>query len=407
MAEPVPFATPRTSLNAAALLLPDADDPRPALVSEGGEITRGDLHRAMNRAANGFRALGLARGSRVLMVARNDPAMVAAWLGAVKAGLVPVSADPHLPPSVLNDLAEVRGASLVLADADAPLANRPFVWRLGGPDDAGHCWNHWTAQQSDAAEAADTAPDDPAFWIGNVVHAQRAVTACDRYPRAALGLAAGDRMVAAFRLFTTDGLLHGLLAPLRLAASAVLDETPWPDAGRVLELVRRHRPRALFGTPLLFRDLLKSGAGADEAVRDTALFVASGEKLPATLYDRWLKTVGRPILEAYGCAETLCPVIGATPDDSRPGWTGRLLPDAEARLVDDAGEPAPPEEAGILMVRHPSLCLGYHGRNGWLDPAPVAGGWFLTRDVFTGDGTGWWRHIERRNGNSRVAAPPR
>jgi len=75
-------------------LVAAADPDRLAVVAEEGALTYAELDDATDRLASGLRALGLARGGRVIVQATNRLKTVVVWYGLLKAGLIPVCTLP-------------------------------------------------------------------------------------------------------------------------------------------------------------------------------------------------------------------------------------------------------------------------------------------------------------------------
>ena len=99
------------------------------------------------------------------------------------------------------------------------------------------------------------------------------------------------------------------------------------------------------------------------------LCVSGSAPLPADVWHR-LAGDGVAVLERYGMTETLLTLSNPLEGERRPGSVGVPLPGVEAAVED-------PDEQGVgeLLVRGPSLCRGYWGRD-----APV-GEWFATGDL--------------------------
>jgi long-chain acyl-CoA synthetase len=104
--------------------------------------------------------------------------------------------------------------------------------------------------------------------------------------------------------------------------------------------------------------------------------ISGGGALPAAV-DRFFAAIGVLVLEGYGLTET-APVIGVRPQ-RRPviGTVGPAIAGTELKIVDELGERLPLGMKGIIMVRGPSVMMGYYKRpdlyakvldeNGWLD----------------------------------------
>ncbi len=83
------LATIRDVLEAAVSRSPG----KPYLIFEDQTITYRELRSRVDRAANAFRSLGIARGDRVSLLLPNAPAFLECWLGlsSLGASMVPVN----------------------------------------------------------------------------------------------------------------------------------------------------------------------------------------------------------------------------------------------------------------------------------------------------------------------------
>src|SRR5450759_1593952 len=67
-----------------------------AYIDDGGRYTYDDLARRVDRCANALTGLGLQREQRVLLALLDTIDFPAAFLGAIKAGIIPVAANTLL-----------------------------------------------------------------------------------------------------------------------------------------------------------------------------------------------------------------------------------------------------------------------------------------------------------------------
>src|SRR5256884_9815397 len=70
-----------------------------AIHSAAGDVTYGDLHKLVCGAAHALLDLGVRREERVLIAGYDSPGWVAAFLGAIRIGAVPVPVNPLLQRS--------------------------------------------------------------------------------------------------------------------------------------------------------------------------------------------------------------------------------------------------------------------------------------------------------------------
>ena len=107
-----------------------------------------------------------------------------------------------------------------------------------------------------------------------------------------------------------------------------------------------------FTAPTAYRAMLSAmEEGADLSSLRAA--VSAGETLPAPVYEAWIATTGKPMLDGIGATEMLHIFISNRFDDSRPACTGRPVRGYEARIVDDDMHELPRGTVGKLAVRGP------------------------------------------------------
>jgi long-chain acyl-CoA synthetase len=128
------------------------------------------------------------------------------------------------------------------------------------------------------------------------------------------------------------------------------DLDTWADA------VRRHRPRAVSLVPAALRTVLHSALPREDL--DSIRAVTSGTApLSADDADAFQQKFGIPVLTSYAATEFGGGVAGWTLTDHQKHWhakrgsVGRANPGAQLRVVDDAGNPLGPDQAGLLEVK--------------------------------------------------------
>jgi long-chain acyl-CoA synthetase len=100
--------------------------------------------------------------------------------------------------------------------------------------------------------------------------------------------------------------------------------------------------------------------------------------IPVSVLD-FLASIGIPVLEVWGLSETTGAVTQNTPDAYRVGSVGRALPGCEIKLGED----------DELLVRGPTVFLGYLQADGTIKPDVDADGWYATGDVGSIDEDGY------------------
>ncbi len=388
----------------------------PALIHEQRRLTYGEVLAMVDRIGHGLRGAGVARGQRVLLLLKDAPELVCAYLATLKIGAVAVPINPRAAAEeLLFYLADSRARVLVLDAEYVPLFRRAArrlteplrVYVLGSDSvpEGTRPFGELTTGSAAPLRATPMSPADMAFWIYTsgttgaaraAVHAQQDVLASDAYLRETLGVGAGTRLFATSKLFFAYALGTCLFGGLRLGATTILHSS-WPNPAGVLEVLRAHRPDIVFSVPALFRSMLRAGIAGEEPFRSVRTWVSAGEKLPEVLYSRWAEATGAAIVEGIGTSETIYMFLTNRPGDTAPGSAGYPAPQAQVRLVDDDGaQVTRPGEPGMLQVRMASTCARYWNQPA-CTPAVMDGGWFSTGDRFTFDERGRWNHKGRRD----------
>lgn len=382
---------------------------RIALIGNGRARTYKELADWSNRIARALvEDYGVVPGNRVLIRGPNNPALVACWLAATKAGAVAVNTMPMLRAGELAKIVSKGEIALALCDTrsvDEMVAcakESKFLEKVVGFDGTA---NHDAELDRIALskpvqfDAVDTSQDDVAllgFTSGTTgepkatMHFHRdLLIIADGYAKEVLGVTQDDIFVGSPPLAFTFGLGGLAIFPLRFGSAAALLEQASP--ANMVELIENHRATISFTAPTAYRAMLAAmDEGAD--LSSLRLAVSAGETLPAPVYEKWERKTGKPILDGIGSTELLHIFITNRPDDRAPACTGRLVKGYEARIVDANMRDVPQGEIGRLAVRGPTGCR-------YLADARqrdyVREGWNLTGDSFRQDEDGRYHFAAR------------
>ena len=380
-----------------------------ALIGNGRLRTYKELADWSNRIARALvEDYGVRPGNRVLIRSPNNPAMVACWLAATKAGAVVVNTMPMLRAGELAKIVDKAEIGLALCDTrilDEMVAcakDGRFLKKVIGFDGTA---NHDAELDRIALgkpvsfEAAPTGRDDVAllgFTSGTTgepkatMHFHRdLLIIADGYAKEVLDVTPDDVFVGSPPLAFTFGLGGLAIFPLRFGATAALLEQASP--ANMVELIELHRATISFTAPTAYRAMLAAmDAGAD--LSSLRLAVSAGETLPAVVYEEWTAKTGKPILDGIGSTEMLHIFITNHPGDRAPACTGRPVVGYEARIVGADMTELPQGEIGALAVRGPTGCryLADDRQRNY-----VRDGWNLTGDSFWQDADGRFHFAAR------------
>jgi 2-aminobenzoate-CoA ligase len=388
-----------------------------ALIGNGRRRTYKELTDWTNRLARALvENYGVRPGNRVLVRAANNPAMVACWLAATKAGAVVVNTMPMLRSGELAQIVDKAKIALALCDTRlmdelvACAKDSRFLEQVVGFDGTA---NHDAELDRVALtkpvrfEAVATGRDDVAllgFTSGTTgvpkatMHFHRdLLIIADGYARDVLSVTPDDVFVGSPPLAFTFGLGGLAIFPLRFGAAATLLENASP--ANMVEIIETYRATISFTAPTAYRAMLTAmDQGAD--LSSLRIAVSAGETLPAPVFNDWLARTGKPILDGIGATEMLHIFISNRLDDLAPGSTGKPVRGYEARVVDDDLKEVPRGTVGRLAVRGPTGCrylADARQRN------YVRDGWNLTGDSFVQDEAGYF-HFAARSDDMIISA---
>ncbi|AAV97533.1 benzoate-coenzyme A ligase (plasmid) [Ruegeria pomeroyi DSS-3] len=380
-----------------------------ALIGNGRRRTYKELSDWTNRLAHVLvEDLGVKPGNRVLIRSANNPAMVACWLAATKAGAVVVNTMPMLRAGELAKIIDKAEITHALCDTrlmeelvSCAKTSKHLRTVVGFDGTSNHDaeLDRLALQKPVRFQAVETGRDDVAllgFTSGTTgdpkatMHFHRdLLIIADGYAREVLGVVPEDVFIGSPPLAFTFGLGGLAVFPLRFGAAATLLEQASPP--NMVEIIQQYRATVCFTAPTAYRFMLKAmEEGADLSSLRAA--VSAGETLPAPVYDEWIAKTGKPMLDGIGATEMLHIFISNRFDDHRPACTGKPVTGYQVRILDENGNEAPRGEVGRLAVRGPTGCryLADDRQSGY-----VQNGWNVTGDSFVMDDDGYLHFAAR------------
>jgi len=390
-----------------------------AYIDEDGRYSFAELAERVNRCASALTGLGLSMEARVMLCLTDTIDFPSAFLGAIKAGLVPVAVNTLLTSNDYSFmLHDSRAQALIVSEpvlsAFRPiLDDQPFLKHVvvSGGNSGYPRLADLMAPAEAKFVAAPTRADDACFWLYSsgstgtpkgTVHIQMSpIQTAELYGQPILGIQESDVVFSAAKLFFAYGLGNALSFPLSVGATTVLlGERPTPAS--VCRILREHRPTIFYGVPTLYSALLASPELPKREELNLRRCTSAGEALPPDVGRRWLEHTGVDILDGLGSTEMLHIFLSNRPGDVRYGTSGKPVPGYDIHLVDENGKLVAKGEIGELQVAGPTSAAFYwnnreKSRNTFLGP------WTKSGDKYIESEDGYFTYCGRADDMLKVS----
>ncbi|MBI4276082.1 MAG: benzoate-CoA ligase family protein [Rhizobiales bacterium] len=377
-----------------------------AFIDTRGSWTYGQLADRVERFSAALRALGIAREQRIMIALTDTIDWPTAFLGAIKAGIVPVPVNTLLTEDDYKFmLTDSRAKALVVSEAlyakfGGIIKSCPDLAHVivSGDNAQGHKrFEDVVVSAKPDGATAPTTRDDMCFWLytsgstgkpkGAVhVHASLPLTA-DLYGTPIAGLKESDVIHSVAKLFFAYGLGNAMTFPMSVGATVVLNaERPTPDG--VSALLKKHPITVFFGVPTFYGAFLASPAAPQRSELKLRRAISAGEALPPDIAKRFAERYGVEISDGLGTTEMLHIYLTNRPGATKYGTTGRPVPGYEIKLVGDDGNPVKKGEMGELYVRGPTSAIMYWN-NREKTRSTFLGEWTRSGDKYLEDDEGY------------------
>jgi benzoate-CoA ligase len=380
-----------------------------AYIDDAGPCTYAQLAERVDRAANALLSMGIRREDRIAIAMVDSVDWAALFLGAIKAGIVPVALNTLLTPADYEY--QIKDSR-----AKAAFVSEPILKNFDGfgfTQVVAHSkLRELLSSASPKAQAAPTLRDDMCFWLyssgstgapkGTVhLHSHLILTA-ELYAVPVLGIREFDVVFSAAKLFFAYGLGNALTFPLAVGATTILmAERPTPDA--VFKRLVEHKPTIFYGVPTLYAALLVHPGFPKKEQLALRVCTSAGEALPPEIGKRWTERTGTELLDGIGSTEMLHIFLSNRPGDVRPGTTGKAVPGYELRLVDEQGGViTKPGELGELQISGPTSAIMYWSQREKTKNT-FQGPWTRSGDKYSLDQDGYYAYGGRSDDMLKVS----
>ena len=393
-----------------------------SLIVDDQAYSYGALLGVVCRAANGFSALGLRTGERVLMFGTNSIEFVAVWLGAIRAGIIPVTVSDLYKAGNLLYFIEDTAAQTLFIDGEQldklseiadglPASLFHVITRGGGGDeiaDRGLQITDWAALiegQHDSFEPVLRHRNDVVymFYSGGTTGAAKGIThlahdfaivperhgAFWEYTR-------DDTVHATSKAYFTHGLWPGVLIPLYWGATGVISRlAPAPD--NVFQIVAREKVTKLITVPTIIKNMTAYAEECEQTpdMSSISLVISASEKMPPEVFDKFDALFGLEILDSIVSSEVTYEWIANRPKEFKRGSLGKPVFGVCIKLMgDDGNEITEPNISGECWVQSRTACF-FYWRKYEISRDSFIGSWTRTGDTLLFDEDGYFWFVGR------------
>ena len=382
-----------------------------------------DMSRASGRAANYFKALGIRRGDRVMLVLKRHYQFWFAILGLHKLGAVAIPATNQLQEHDFTYRFNAAEISAIICTADGDTARQVELAEKDSPSlrlkimagGTREGWHSFDEEYPMYRSKYERTPDAPG---GDDLMLMFFTSGTTGYPKIAAHTykyALGHYVTAKYwHCVHADGLhftisetgwgkaLWGKLYGQWLCEGAVFTyDFDRFDAADILPMFAKYNITTFCAPPTMYRMLIKQDLSHYDlsSIRHAS---TAGEALNPEVFRRFEAQTGLQIYEGFGQTETTLTIGNLIGNKQKIGSMGKPIPTYDLVLVDENDEPVAPGENGEICIRAdkdhmlPGLFAGYYR-----DEVQTADVWhdglYHTRDVAWQDEDGYLWYVGRRD----------
>ena len=386
-------------------------------------LTFSDISRASSRAANYFKALGIKRGDRVMLVLKRHYQFWFAILGLHKLGAIAIPATNQLQEHDFSYRFNAAEVSAIVCTADGDTAQQVDIAQrespslklkilVGGQREGWHDFDEEYTMYRSHFPRGEDAP------CGDDLMLMFFTSGTTGYPKIAAHsykYALGHYITAKYwHCVHADGLhftisetgwgkaLWGKLYGQWLCEGAVFTyDFDRFDAADILPMFKKYNITTFCAPPTMYRMFIKDDLSKYDlsSIRHAT---TAGEALNPEVFRQFEAQTGLQIYEGFGQTETTLTIGNLIGNKQKIGSMGKPIPTYDLVLVDENDEPVAPGENGEICIRAKDgelpcgLFAGYYRDEGqtkevWHD------GLYHTRDVAWQDEDGYLWYVGRRD----------
>ncbi|THU72458.1 hypothetical protein C4D60_Mb04t12340 [Musa balbisiana] len=381
---------------------------RPCIIdgASGAVMSYADVDIAARRAAAGLHRLGVGRGQVIMILLRNSPEFVLAFLAASHCGAVATTANPFCTPAEIHKQAAASGARVIVTESCYVDKVREFAQERGvtivcadGPSEGCRHFSELLDADERDLHKVDIDPDDvvalpyssgtTGLPKGVMLTHRSLITSVAQQvdgDNPNLYFHEEDVLLCVLPLFHIYSLNSVLLCGLRVGAAILIMRKF--EISAMLELVQRYRVTVAPLVPPIVLDFVKSPLVDSYDLSSIRTVMSGAAPMGKELEDKFMAKLPNATLgQGYGMTEagpvlSMCLAFAKEPFPVKSGACGTVVRNAELKIVDpDTGASLGHNKRGEICIRGAQIMKGYLN-----DPEATRNtidkeGWLHTGDV--------------------------
>ena len=382
------------------------------------EVSFSDFNVRINRAANALLKLGIRRGDRVSIISHGCIDSIVLWFGVMKIGGVINPINIMLKGEEIEYIinhAEPR--LIVVEDAITPNVDavrkklksvKDFYFinlkgvKVGeGWKDLKQLTDANVSSQEPFVEAGDHDPVTLIYTSGTesrpkgVLGSHFSLHFSTMHLVSDLGIEKDDCLLLVAPLYHIAGILLCTTA-IYLGAKIVVDS--FPDPTNIMDFTKNQKVTLWTFPPTTLAQLPHLPGFSKETVKSVRKIIAFGSALPKAIAEMWKGILPDvQMFNYYGQTESGPLGTLSSGDDIilHPGSIGKPHRLIEVKIFNDKDEEAPVGEIGEIVLRGPTVMIGYLKDDNKTSET-TRNGWLHTGDLAKVDKEGFYHFIDRK-----------
>lgn len=383
-------------------------------------FTFNDMKRASNRCANYFKALGIKKGDRVMLVLKRHYQFWFAILGLEKIGAIAIPAVAQLQEHDFEYRFNAAGVKAIICTADGDTAHQADLAAKDAPglelklivNGTREGWHNFDEEYQMYSTHYKRTEDTPCgddlmlmYFTSGTTGYPKIAAHSYKHPLGHLHTAKYWHCVNPNGLHLTIsdtgwakagwGKIYGQW--LCEAAIFVYDFDRF-DAADILPLFAKYHITTFCAPPTMYRMLIKEDLGKYDLSSVTHASSA-GEALNPEVFRQIEKQTGLQVMEGFGQTESTMIIGNLAGADHKLGSMGKVAPIYRVALLDAEGKPVPAGTPGEICVDiSKGIPIGlfqqyYRDEEKTLEV--MHDGWYHTGDVAWCDEDGFYWYVGR------------